>query len=160
MNTEQSYRARPACATNLESEAQILTQPMSTPDGRIPTVITPSYARWKLNDLLEKGSLTSDQRDWSSIIPVMDDSMSPRMVAGGAVVIHLLDPTEYSETTGIVAITLNEKPNVYLFGRIVQINRQTLVLSRDNQKFSGQSIARVAIQEMYQVTHLIDMPLL
>lgn len=87
----------------------------------------------QLDTLLANDQITEDQRSWSSILPIPDNSMAPALVIGGYLAAYLLDPKEYASRVGkVVAVRLTSSPDPYQIGRLKSINRQSLTLAYDS----------------------------
>ncbi|RYC70857.1 hypothetical protein [Spirosoma sordidisoli] len=130
----------------------------------------PSAAQWPkptwhalyLAQLVADGSLSEDDRNWSEIIPIPDESMQAGgpLNFGGSVVSLMLDPTEYHSTTGVVLIQLRATPATYIIGRVRSANKVGMVISRDNPAWPTRAIRYGEVVNMYKGLFVTNAPVL
>ena len=132
----------------------------SMPDYRRIHPLTRDAQKEITHWLYQMGELTEWQRDFSSVIPITNDSMAPQLRTGGLVVTCPLGPQDYQTLTGkVVAILLETQgpdadSDQYAIGRLKVITHDYIYLGFDNAEFGNQSISRkqaISVSEVLQV---------
>lgn len=158
-------------AQNYVSRGRITTLTPSINDERQNVGITDEYREslnisqpevyYWIKKLWDNGYLNDEQRDWSDVIPVVDDRMTPQLVIGTGLVATMVDNSAYKSLSGIIAVHINgqgfDKP---MIGRVVTIKPTTIELSFDNKIYPNEIIKRRSISHICKVVFSLLAPVL